>query len=166
MQEEDKKTQDRLALTGVGMLNNDEIVQLISSETGITHHIVSRRRDKVIISLPGISAKEKVFQMLDREHLVGGGMISVKQESTALLATEIDALMRRWLTVDDRARLRDGASSSSQNSPPEHQKWQREVKATPEDAAIQEIKVTKTTQTFFRRAQGGNRKFSHPNVQG
>ena len=167
LQEEDKKTQDRLALTGVGMLNNNEIVELILSETGINPHIVSRRGDKVIISLPGISAKEKVFQMLDRENLVGGGMISVKQESTALLSTEIDALMRRWLTVDDRARLRDGASSSSQSSPSPNQKWQREVKATPEDAAIQEIKVTKTTQTiFFGGAQGGDRKFSHPHVQG
>ena len=115
----------------------------------------------MIINLPGISAKENVFQMLDREHLVGGGMISVKQESTALLATEIDALMRRWLTVDDRARLRDGASSSSQNSPPQHQKWQREVKATPEDAAIQEFKVTKTTQTFFSKEPKGAIENSH-----
>lgn len=150
MQEEDKKTQDRLVLTGVGLLTNDEIVELILSETGINPHVVSRRGDKVTISLPGISAKEKVFQMLDREHLVGGGMISVRQESTALLVTEIDALMRRWLTVDDRARLRDGAPST-QGSHPSHQKWQREVKATPEEknnAAIQEVKVTKTTQTI------------------
>ena len=34
LQEEDKETQHRLALTGVGMLTNDEIVELILSETG------------------------------------------------------------------------------------------------------------------------------------
>ena len=168
LQEEDKRTQDRLVLTGVGMLDSEEITTLILSETGVNPKFVSKRGDKVIIGLPGQNAKEKVFQMLDREHLVGGGMISVRQEATALLATEIDDLMRRWLTVDDRARLRDGTPSSQSGHTT--QKWQREVIATPEEknaAAIQEIKVAKTTQTNFSgEPKGATENLETQNAKG
>ena len=154
LQEEDKKSQDRLILCGVNCLQNPEIYDLIKNETGITPLAINRQGDKVIIRVGGISDKEQIFQALDREHLMGGGLISVRQESNMLTTVEIDGLMRRWLTVEDKARLRD---NSMPNNPPQP-KWQREVQAHPEEknsAPIQEIKAdtrAKTTQTSSSEA--------------
>ena len=145
MQEEDRRTQNNLVIIGLGEFSNDEVSSFIFSETGITPQMVSKRGDKVVIGISSNDDKEKIFQVLDRERLVGGGVISVKKEANTISASDIDGLMRRWLTVEDKARLRDGlAFPANQGTPKPH--FQREVvvHGEPEDAMVQMVKSTQT----------------------
>ena len=152
LQEEDRKTQNQLVLDGLADFSTNEVFDLVKSETGITPQSVVQRGSKMVVGIVGAEEKERVFQLLDRERIMGGGMVSVKREASILLASDIDLLMKRWLTVEDKARLRDGFPTSN---PPQQTRWQREVDAQPLEnscAKMQEVKVdtrTKFTQVNF-----------------
>ena len=106
---------------------------LIQQETGVSPQSISKCGEKFTISVLGVEDKERIFQILDRERLVGGGMISVQKETNILAASEIDALMRRWLVVEDKARLRDCLQTSN---PLPQTRWQREVDVQQEAKTI------------------------------
>jgi hypothetical protein len=147
LQEEDRQTKNDLVIGGIGNYTCAEVSDLVKNEIGVTPHHVTQRGDKMVVTISGASEKEKVFQMLDRERLVGGGLITVRKEANILTAAEIDGLMKRWLTVEDKARLREGPPQMS--NPPQN-RFQRKVEANPEEESItvQEVKA-KTTQTNF-----------------
>ena len=71
---------------------------LVKSETGITPQSVVQRGSKMVVGIVGAEEKERVFQLLDRERIMGGGMVSVKREASILLASDRDLLMKRRLT--------------------------------------------------------------------
>lgn len=164
LQEEDKRGHNELQLLGLGGCLLEQVQELIKNECGVDLKGIWKRGEKVVLRVKSTEEKERIFQMLDRERLSGGGLISVQKELNAISVEEIDEIMRRWLTVEERAKIRDGVSPPNPNPP----RWQREVQTKQDEnvgGLVQEVKVetkAKWTQANIQSGestpQGGKSK--------
>ena len=63
LQEEDRKTQNTLVLSGLKEHTPDEVMELNQQETGVSLQSISKRGEKFTISVLGVEDKEKIFQI-------------------------------------------------------------------------------------------------------